>query len=138
MSEDNVQKVKDFYGAFGNRGSSGNVDSILNLLTEDVDWEVAGPSNIIPFAGNRHGRAQVKEFFHLIEETAQLKEFNPAEFIAQGSNVVVIGHDRGTIKPTGQDYENKWVHVFTLRDGKISKFRQWYHIDVLMNAINPK
>ena len=71
----------------------------------------------------RHWREQVAEFFSLIGETLKFEQFEPREFVDQGDTVVVLGYERSLVKPTGRTFENEWAHVFTLRDGKIAKFR---------------
>ena len=110
----NVQLVKKLYGAF----QKGNIQFILDALAEDVDWELVGPVDV-PYAGKRSGRAQVLEFFKVIDRTAEYEEFLPKEFIAQGNKVVVLGHERGRIKSTGRTFENDWMMLFILRGGKI-------------------
>ena len=37
--------------------------------------------------------------------------------------MVVVGDERSLVKPTGRTFEQEWAHVYTLRDGKIAKFR---------------
>ena len=118
LEQKNVEVVKENYAAVGR----GDIPALLDLLTEDVDWSMQGPS-VIPWAGARRGRQQVAEFFALLGQTLEFQRFEPREFIAQGETVVVIGYERSLVKPTGRTFEQEWVHVYTLRDGKISKFR---------------
>ena len=76
---------------------------------------------MIPWAGTRHGRKGVAEFFSLLGETLEFEQFEPREYVAQGDTVVVLGHERSLVKPTGRAFEQEWAHVYTLRDGKIAK-----------------
>lgn len=114
----NVDVVQGTYEAVGR----GDIPALLDLLTDDVEWTLQGPS-VIPFAGTRHGREAVAEFFSLVGETLEFLQFEPREFVAQGDKVVVLGYERNLIKPTGRTFEQEWAHVYTLRDGKIAKFR---------------
>ena len=100
----------------------GDIPAYLDLLTDDVEWTLQGPS-VIPFAGTRRGREGVVEFFSLLGETVEFQQFEPREFVAQGDTVAVVGYERNLIKPTGRTFEQEWVHVYTLRDGKIAKHR---------------
>ena len=59
----------------------------------------------------------------MIGETLKLEQFEPREFVDQGDTVFVLGYELSLVKPTGRTFENEWAHVFTLRDGKIAKFR---------------
>lgn len=95
---------------------------MLDLLADDVTWTFHGPS-AIPFAGTRHGREGVAEFFTLIGASLDFQEFEPREFISQGESVVVLGYEHSIVKPTGRELRQEWAHVYTVRDGKIATFR---------------
>ncbi len=119
MSEQtNVDVVQRNYEAVGR----GDIPAVLDLLTDDVEWTMQGPSEI-PFTGTRRGREAVGEFFSVLGENLEFEHFEPREFIAQGDTVVVLGYERSLIKPTGRTIEHEWAHVYTLRDGKIAKAR---------------
>jgi len=120
MSAQNVKVVQDMFADFGR----GNVAGVLDKLTEDVEWRLGGPTEIV-YAGIRHGRDQVAEFFKLLGETAEFEVFEPEDYIAQGDRVVVLGHERQRLKATGKVVEIDWAMVFTLRDGKIAKYRSF-------------
>ncbi len=114
----NVEVVQRIYEAVVRE----DIPAVLDLLTDDVEWTLQGPS-LIPFAGTRHGREEVAEFFSLVGETLEFLQFEPREFVAQGDAVIVLGYERNLIKPTGRTFEQEWAHVYTLRDGKIAKVR---------------
>ena len=78
---------------------------------------------MIPFAGTRHGREGVAEFFSVLDENLEFEQFEPRDFVAQGDTVVVVGIERSLSKATGRKIEQEWAHVNTLRDGKIARFR---------------
>ncbi len=122
MSEqENVRIVQEAFAAF----KRGDIASLLNMLTDDVDWWINGPPEIIPYVGARRGQEQVAQFFATLGETVEFTEFEPEEFIAQADKVVSTGRDRQRIKKTGRTAENTWAMVFTLRDGKIASFRSY-------------
>ncbi len=119
MSEQtNVEVVQGTYEAVGR----GDIPALLDLLTEDVEWTLQGPS-LIPFAGPCKGRDGVAEFFSQVGGSLEFLQFEPRDFVAQGDTVVVLGYERNLIKPTGRTFEQEWAHVYTLRDGKIAKAR---------------
>ena len=114
----NAAVVQETYEAVGR----GDIPALLDLLTDEVEWTFQGPSTI-PFAGTRHGHEGVAEFFSLVGETLEFLQFEPREFVAQGDTVVVLGFERNLIKPTGRTFDQEWAHVYTLKDGKIARFR---------------
>jgi len=119
--QENVQTVKEAYAAF----ERGDITSLLNLVSEDVEWHMPGPSDIIPFAGEFRGREGVGRFFAALGGAEDLEIFEPQEFVAQGDKVVTTGRYRGRIKATGQADDIEFVHVFTVRDGRITNYRQY-------------
>lgn len=56
--QQSVKVVQDAYAAFGRE----DIGSILNALTEDVDWQSLGPDDL-PMGGLRRGRPEVARFF---------------------------------------------------------------------------
>jgi ketosteroid isomerase-like protein len=119
--QDNVQTIKEAYAAF----ERGDLPSILNLLSEDVQWYVPGPESIVPFAGQFQGVGGVSRFFVTLAEAETVEIFEPQEFVAQGDKVVVTGRYRGRIKANGQADDIEFVHIFTVRDGRITNYKQY-------------
>jgi ketosteroid isomerase-like protein len=118
--QENAKVVEQVYGRF----KSGDIQSLLNLLSDDVEWELPNIENV-PFAGKRHGREQVGEFFKALADTQEVQHFEPKEFIAQGDKVVARGNYRWRVKSTGREFEADWTHVFTVRDGKVLKMYEY-------------
>lgn len=119
--EENVQVVKEAYNKF----QSGDIDGLLNLVSEDIHWQTPEIENA-PFAGTRHGLGEVEEFFDLLNKSEETTKFEPTEFIAQGDRVVALGSYGATVKETGRSYESDWVHVFTVKDGRIQSFAEYF------------
>jgi len=123
--EENVQVVQQLFAAFG----QGNIAAVLQMLAEDVDYQspVTRTEPVeISWAKPRHSREEVALHFKELAEKVQPEPFEQLEFTAQGDRVVVEGRNRGTVRSTGRTYEHDWVMVFTLRDGKIVRYRHYY------------
>ncbi len=120
MGHANVTHVQDLYAAFGR----GDVATMVAGLTPDVDWETVGRSSDFPTLGPRKGTKAVEEFFRLVAENEDFSEFSPREFYAADDKVFVLGSYSLTLRKTGGPITSDWVHVFTLRDGKVTRFRE--------------
>jgi uncharacterized protein len=113
--------VKQTYAAFGR----GDIPAILNLIADQVDWqEVCPPS--LPYSGLRRTRAEVGKFFSDIAQVEEVKAFEPREFIVAGENVTVLGYTEGYARDTKQEYRSQWAHVFTVQNGKITRWRGFF------------
>lgn len=123
MSEaGNTQIVQDAYAAF----QRGDVNAILAVMDENVEWQGAvGTEGVLPQGGVRRGRAGVAEFFALVNEHTAFEQFEPREFVAQGDVVVATGHYRATMKRSGGKVDSDWVMLFTIRDGRVVRFREF-------------
>lgn len=55
---------------------------------------------------------------------------------AAGDRVVTEGRNRNTARATGRAYEHEWVMVFTIRDGKIARFRHYYDPADITHALS--
>ena len=130
MSEQtNMQVIQTAYDCFG----KGDVAGILNQLTTDVTWHVA-PVNNVPYTGTRNGQSGAADFFATMAECEDTLKFEPREFVAQGDKVVVVGHYEARVKATGREYATYFVHVFTLRDAKVTNFVEYTDTAAIADA----
>lgn len=119
MSEqENVKVVHALFECFGR----GDIPSMLNVISDDVVWRMRG-TDAVPYFGERRGHAGVIDFFQQLGGSVAFESFEPQEFIAGGDHVTVIGREQGKVLETGKAFFNEWAMIFTLRDGKIERFR---------------
>jgi len=121
MSAANIAFVQSLYAAFGR----GDIATIINGLAADVDWTVNGRRKDYPLLGNWKGPAGVQTFFQGVAEHEEATEFSPREFFAAEDRVCVLGHYAWKIRKTGRAVASDWVHIFTIRNGKVVKFREF-------------
>ena len=123
MSETrNTQVVKDAFAAF----VRGDIAAIIDVLDDNVMWRgVIGTEGVLPQAGLRKGRAAVAQFFEQVDATLTFEQFDPREYVAQGESVVAIGRYRARTKPGGALVDSDFVMLFTIRDGRITGFREF-------------
>ncbi len=136
MSEKNVALVKQGYAAF----VRGDIPAVLALLADDVEFVLHYPEN--PTLGGRYrGRAAVAQALQRLGEEMEFTLFSPDEFIASGDRVVVLGRQAGRTRSTGRHGELEWVDIFTVRDGRISRFDEFldsYSLAQLWEPAEPK
>lgn len=121
MSTDhNLATVRTIYDAFG----SGDVETILDLVADDVDWAAEAGGDAAPWYGRRTSREEVAEFFAQIGAALEVQEFTPKSFAANDSDeVMVLIHFRVTARATGRDAEMDLHHYWRFRDGKVVMYR---------------
>jgi ketosteroid isomerase-like protein len=117
----NTAIVQQCYGYF----STGNIPALLEHVSEDVHWYEPGPKEVLPWVGTHVGKSGVGRFFMLLDQEVEFKTFEPREFIEQDDKVVVIGYMEGKSKRTGKTSATDWAMLFTMKNGKIEKFREF-------------
>jgi len=113
--------VQQVYEAFGRQ----DVPAILNLVAEEVDWEFVGPASLA-YAGKRRNHKEVAAFFADVPRADEIHAFEPREFIAAGEHVTVLGWESSTALDTGTKFQSEWVHVFTVKKGKVTRWRGFF------------
>jgi uncharacterized protein len=116
----NISLLKQAYDAY----DKGDIPRLLGLLAQDIEWELPEVEGI-PFTGKRRGVDQVADFFRVLADCQDMREFRPDRFIGQDDQVVVLGHGTFTVKATGADYGSDWCHVFRVAGGKIASFKEY-------------
>lgn len=128
-AEGNVRVVQSCFEAFGR----GDAEAFLSTLADDVEWTIAAPA-VVPYAGTRHGREGAAQFLEALAVSVEFETFEPREFIASGDHVAVVGFERGRVRATREAFDNDWVLLFTVRDGKIARFRSYEDTHALARA----
>ena len=116
--------VRSFYDKLG----AGEAPGALGLMAPDIEWITMWHYKI-----DGRGPEAVAEglFKPLIAEWSSFA-LVPTEFITEGDTVVSLGDFTGVHGATGKSSEARYAHVWTVKDGKITRFRQY--IDTLAIA----
>jgi len=118
-AQENAEVVKNGYAAFGR----GDIPSLLALLSEDIEWQSPGLG--LPLSGTYRGHSGVTSFFQKLSREFEILDFQPRQFVAEGDQVIVVGWERAKVKATNRVIELDWIMGFTVRDGKVTKFREY-------------
>ena len=127
-TQEDVQIVKDFFATMG----SGDRQGLLALSAGDIEWIIPGED--WPLAGTHRGHAGLENLLQKANETVETSYPDPPEFIAQGDRVLVVGVATGKIKATNQTFKDHWVFAITVRNGKVTKIREYVDTQALARA----
>ena len=127
-TEKNVQTVKDFFAAIGR----GDKEGLLAVVAEDIEWIIPGEG--WPLAGVHRGHAELAAVLEKAFEEIETRYPTPPEFVVQRDRVVVVGVATGKIKATNKPFKDNWVFDITVRDGKLTKIREYVDTQALARA----
>jgi ketosteroid isomerase-like protein len=99
---------------------------------EDIEWIIPGED--WPLAGTHRGHAGLENLLQKANETVETSYPEPPEFIAQGDRVLIVGFATGRIKVTNKTFEDHWVFAITVRNGKVTKIREYIDTQALALA----
>ncbi len=66
------------------------------------------------------------EWVNIGRQSEDVLELRPTKFLADYDSVAVVGHARIFAKPTSEIYETDFVHLITVREGKVVKFQEFF------------
>jgi ketosteroid isomerase-like protein len=128
MSDANTDVIRAAYEAF----RRGDIPAIVSLLSDDVDWRFTGAKHL-PYSGH-FKKSQILTWFADVAAADDVQAFEPREFISGGEHVTVLGWERCAARPSGKVFETEWVHVFTVKHGKITRFWGLYDTEASAEA----
>jgi len=127
-AEENLQVVRTYFATVG-RAEEGAVQRAIAEMTDDVVWHI--PKSL-PNGGAHEGRDAV---LAMLDANDGVSLYQPgsmdvqvATMIADDEHVVVPLHLRA-ITGRGEPYENDYVFIFRIRDGRIAEV--WENLDTL-------
>jgi ketosteroid isomerase-like protein len=127
-TKENVQVVKDFFAAI----AAYDKRDLLALVAADFEWIIPGEG--WPLAGTHRGHAELSAVLQKASEEMETTYPTPPEFVAQGDRVLVVGVATGKIKATNKPFKDDWVFDITVRNGKLTKIREYIDTQALARA----
>ena len=121
MSQADVALIQNLYAAFGR----GEIATIVAAVTPDIEWRLNGSRSDHPLLGTWKGPKGVQAFFDELAKLQDFSEFTPREFVSAGERVFVVGHYAASMRTNGRKAASDWVHIFTVRNGKVAAFLEF-------------
>ncbi|HUP63476.1 MAG TPA: nuclear transport factor 2 family protein [Thermoanaerobaculia bacterium] len=104
-------------------------------LADNVEWWVAGPSEILPFAGTWRGIEGVAEFQKKLSETMRYDKVELQRYIVSGDDVAAIFVGEGVARATGKPFRSEIVRLYTFASGKVVRVRNYYDTAAYIKAV---
>ena len=111
--------VERFYKAFAER----DMDAIAGFLADDVVWTISGPVDLLPFCGQRTGKAAVMKLLERdIPEFLAKRRFVPNAMLMDGDRAAVLGRLLATKRQGGHAISYRTAHFMRFRDDKVIEY----------------
>lgn len=129
--QDNERLIETFMQLL----SDGQVDRAFEMLSDDLEWEVVATSRPARLTKEQLKTALAAMISVFTDGSFRI---SPVGMVASGTSVAVESESYAEVKG-GKIYNNKYHFLFFIRDGQITRAREYadtaHVIDVLMPAI---
>ena len=127
-----AQFLAGLYDAFG----AGDMPTVLGAMDPQINWHEAEGNPYMPSGEAWVGPdAIVNNLFMKLGDDWNEFTVHPKSYHDTGDSVVVEGRYTGTHSGTGKALDAQFCHVWSLRDGKITKFQQYADTAQLQEAM---
>lgn len=116
-------------------GSGDPPERIAELVSDDVDWYVAGAVDRVPWIGRKKGRAGAADFYRQIGALIVSEKFDVSDVLTKGNRVVVLGELASRVRETGKLIETEFAFDFTVEEGEIVRFRMFEDSHAVAQAV---
>ena len=129
MSEENVKAVRDAAAAF-NRG---DLDTWSEFWTDDIDYRAI--EGAIDDRGPMHGKAAVRAYVQDWLDNFDNFRSEAVELLDAGEDTVIaVVRISGLAKLSGIETDLTYAALYTIRDGKIARGREYWTRDEALEA----
>ncbi len=128
-ASDNVALLRATTAAY----ARGDWEAAAEALHPDIDWDFTATD--WPDQGRSRGRDEVLRFFRRFLGAWDDYQVEFEEFIPAGDDVVVFVREGGVGKGSGVRVEHAWTQIWTVRDGRLVRFRGFSDRDEALAAV---
>ena len=115
---------RGFVQAYFRACVSRDPERIAAFLHDDVEWSLCGPIDLLPFCGQRSGKAAVVDTLtRLVPSVIRLTKMDLEQILIDGDRAASYMHLTAVHASTGRTVSYRSAQFILARDGKIVDFR---------------
>ncbi len=117
-----LQLAQEFLGRMG---SGAEPSEIAKLFSENLEWEIAGDTGVLPWIGKKSGKSAITDFVTESRAMIERISFEVHDILASDSRAVVLGSLASKLKRTGKIIKTDFAIVLTVANGEIDRFQMF-------------
>lgn len=117
--EQNLTIAQEFLGKLG---SGDTPENVAALFSENLEWNVPGDVDALPWIGKQVGRKAVMDFVVNTSKLLNREKFDVHDIIANDTKAIILGELGSQLKATGKSAETAYAVVLTIADNQITHF----------------
>jgi len=117
---DTLQLAQEFLRRMG---GGAQPSEIARLFSENMEWEIEGDTGILPWIGQKSGRAAITDFINDSRAMIERISFGVHDVLASDDRAVILGSLASRVKRTGKTINTDFAIVLTVANGEIIRFQ---------------
>lgn len=130
MSQENVEIVRESLAAY----TDGGIDAAAEFWDADISWRAieGAPDDVGEMHGPEAVRRYLQDWLDMFDDVTNV----PEELLDLGDDrVVAVQHATGRARASGVQTDIRYAVVYTLRDGKIVRGREYIDRSEALEAV---
>ena len=130
MSQENVETVRESLSAF----TDGGIDAVMEFWDAEISWRAieGAPDDVGEMRGPEAVRRYLQDWLDMFDDVTNV----PEEVLDLGDDrVVTVQHATGRAKASGVQTDIRYAVVYTLRDRKIVRGREYIDLNEALEAL---
>jgi ketosteroid isomerase-like protein len=115
--------VRSLHGGEGGTLVRGD---LFGLLADEVEWQVAGSPDRLPWAGTVRGPEGVRSWLEMLNGHMEYECFELVEIYGDGDTVVELVNASGRAAVSRRPFESELVRIWTFQSGRATLVRSYY------------
>ena len=112
--------VQAFYTAFASR----DPDRIRPFVHEEAEWMIVGPIDVLPFCGQRSGKAAVMELYeNVVPSVIQVTGFDIETLLVDGERAASLSRVTAVQRETGRTISYRCSHFVRFESEQVIELR---------------
>ena len=119
VNEVTLNTVQAFFKAMDQR----DLNAIVELFSEQLDWFIPGDEKLAPWLGKREDKDGVRDFFSLLWSATEPITAQVDHLFVDGDQAVVVGTFSTRMLTTGKVVDSLFYIDLTIEGGLITRYR---------------
>lgn len=100
-----------------------DLDKLVSLFSERVDWSIPGDEAKAPWLGKRRSREEVRQSYRMLWQHTEPLSATIDHIFTDGEHAVITGEFSTRMLPTGKVVDSPFCIRLTIKEGLITRYR---------------
>ena len=105
-------------------------------VADDIEWFVAGPTDVLPFAGTWTGLDGLWQLERALQKAVRFDKVELKKYLVSGNDVGAVFTFEAYARGTGLPCASEVCRLYTLEEGRIVRIRSAYDTAAVVHALS--